>query len=146
MTLVVLFLAPTFEELGWRGYGVDSLKRGKSLMKTTLIFALLWNLWHVPLFFIKDYYQYELIHMNFIYALNFVVSLIPASILMNWIFYKNGRSIIAIIIFHSMLNLFSVLLQTEQFTKCIITIILLVISAIVVWRNKSFFYEKENEV
>jgi membrane protease YdiL (CAAX protease family) len=146
LTLVVLFLAPTFEELGWRGYGVDSLKRGKSLMKTTLIFALLWNLWHIPLFFIKDYYQYELIHMNFIYALNFVVSLIPASILMNWIFYKNGRSIIAIIIFHSMLNLFSVLLQTEQFTKCIITIILLVISAIVVWRNNSFFYEKENEV
>jgi hypothetical protein len=40
--------------------------------------------------------------------------------------------------------LFSVLLQTEQFTKCIITIILLVISAFVVWRNKSFFYEKEN--
>ena len=144
LTLVVLFLAPTFEELGWRGYGVDSLKRGKSLMKTTLIFALLWNLWHVPLFFIKDYYQYELIHMNLIYALNFVVSIIPAAFLMNWIFYKNGRSIIAIIIFHSMLNLFSVLLQTEQFTKCIITIILLVISAIVVWRNKSFFYEKEN--
>jgi len=82
--------------------------------------------------------------MNIIYALNFLVSLIPASILMNWIYYKNNRSIIAIILFHSMLNLFSVLLQTEQFTKCIITIILLVISAIVVWRNKSFFYEKEN--
>ena len=143
LTLVVIFLAPTFEELGWRGYGVDSLKKRKSLMKATLIFALLWNLWHVPQFFIKGFYQYELIHMNIIYALNFLVSLIPASILMNWIYYKNNRSIIAIILFHSMLNLFSVLLQTEQFTKCIITIILLVISAIVVWRNKSFFYEKE---
>ena len=145
MTLVVIFLAPTFEELGWRGYGVDSLKKGRSLIKMSFIFALLWFLWHVPLFFIKGCYQYELIHMNIIYALNFVVSLIPASILMNWLFYKNGRSIIAIIIFHSMLNLFSVLLQTEQFTKCIITTILLVISAFVVWRNKSFFYEKSNE-
>ena len=145
LILVILFLAPTFEELGWRGYGVDSLKKGKSLMKATLIFALLWNLWHLPLFFINGYYQNELIHMNIIYALNFVVSLIPAAILMNWIFYKNGRSVIAIILFHSMLNLFSVLFQTEQFTKCIITIILLIISAIVVWKNKSFFYEKENE-
>jgi len=145
LILVILFLAPTFEELGWRGYGVDSLKKGKSLMKATLIFALLWNLWHLPLFFINGYYQNELIHMNIIYALNFVVSLIPAAFLMNWIFYKNGRSIIAIILFHSMINLFSVLFQTEQFTKCIITIILSVISVIVVWRNKSFFYEKENE-
>ena len=146
LILVILFLAPTFEELGWRGYGVDSLKKGKSLIKMSFIFALLWNLWHLPLFFINGYYQNELIHMNIIYALNFVVSLIPASFLMNWIFYKNNRSITAIIIFHCMLNLFSVLFQTEQFTKCIITIILSVISAIVIWRNKSFFYEKENEV
>ena len=146
MILVILFLAPTFEELGWRGYGVDSLKKGNSLMKATLIFALLWNLWHVPLFFIKDYYQNELIHMNIIYALNFVVSLIPAAILMNWIFYKNGRSIISIIVFHSMLNLFSVLFQTEQFTKCIITIILFIISGIVVWRNKSFFYDSTSDI
>ena len=144
--LIILFCAPTFEELGWRSYGVDSLKKGKSIMKATLIFALLWNLWHLPLFLVKDCYQYELLHMNIIYALNFMVSLVPAAFLMNWIFYKNGRSITAIIIFHFMLNLFSVLFQTEQFTKCIITIILLVISAIVVWKNKSFFYEKENEV
>ena len=144
LILVILFLAPTFEELGWRGYGMDSLKEGKSLMKVTLIFALLWNLWHLPLFLVKGYYQYELIHMNIIYALNFVVSLVPAAFLMNWIFYKNGRSIIAIILFHFMFNLFSVLFQTEQFTKCIITIILSVISVIVVWRNTSFFYERGN--
>ena len=114
--LIVLFLAPTFEELGWRGYGIDSLnKKGRSLIKSTLAFAILWNLWHLPLFFIDGYYQNELIHMNLIYALNFVVSLFPAALLMNWIFYKNNRSITAIIVFHAMLNLFSVLLQTEQF-------------------------------
>jgi len=144
LTLAILFFASAFEELGWRGYGVDSLKKGGNLMKTTLIFALLWIFWHIPLFFVNGFYQNELIHMNIIYALNFVASLIPAAILMNWIYYKNGRSIIAIFLFHFMLNLFSVLLQTEQLTKCIITIILLVISAIVVWKDKSFFYGKEN--
>lgn len=59
LILVILFLAPTFEELGWRGYGVDSLKKGINLMKVTLIFALPWNLWHLPLFFINGYYQNE---------------------------------------------------------------------------------------
>jgi membrane protease YdiL (CAAX protease family) len=37
--LIILVLAPTFEELGWRGYGVDSLKKGRSIMKATLIYA-----------------------------------------------------------------------------------------------------------
>jgi membrane protease YdiL (CAAX protease family) len=144
-TLIVLTFASTFEELGWRGYGVDSLKKGRNLIKATLIFALLWILWHVPMFFIKDYYQYELIHTNILYALNFILSLIPAAILMNWIYYKNGRSITAIILFHFMLNLFSVLFQTEQFTKCIITIVLSIISVIVLYKNKPFFFEDKNE-
>jgi len=44
-----------------------------------------------------------------------------------------------------MLNLFSVLFQTEQFTKCIITIVLSIISVIVVYKNKHFFFEDKNE-
>lgn len=140
--LIILFLAPTFEELGWRGYGVDSLnKPGRSLLTSTLLFAVLWDLWHLPLFFIKSYYQYELFQENIVYALNFVVSIFPAALLMNWLFYKNNRSIAAIILFHFMLNLFSALFQTEQFTKCIITILLLIVSAVVIWRNKRFFFE-----
>jgi uncharacterized protein len=142
MLLIMLFLAPTFEELSWRGYGVDSLrKEGRSLFVVTLVFALLWGLWHLPLFFIKGYYQYELLQENGLYALNFMLSLLPAAFLMNWIFYKTGRSITAIILFHAMLNLYSALLQTEQFTKCIITILLSFVAVIVVWRDTDFFFD-----
>ena len=66
---------------------------------------------------------------------------------MNWMYYKNNRSISAAILFHFVLNLFSVLFQTEQFTKCILTIILLVISMIVVVVEKELFFENsKNEV
>lgn len=142
LSILILILAPTFEELGWRGYGVDSLKSNRNLLKSTLIFAFLWALWHLPLFFIKDYYQNELIHTNIIFAINFFVSLIPASILMNWLFYRNDRSITVIIIFHFMLNLFSVLFQTTQVTKCIITVILSIISIVVVFKNRKLFFAK----
>jgi uncharacterized protein len=140
--LIILALAPTFEEIAWRGYGVDSLKKGRSIITATWIYVLLWNLWHLPLFFINGYYQNELLHTNIFYALNFVVSLIPAAFLMNWLYYKNSRSIIAVIFFHIMLNLFSVLLQTEQFTKCIITLLLSALSLVIVWKNRSFFFKK----
>lgn len=139
LIVIILILAPTFEEIGWRGYGVDSLKQGRTLLLATLFYALLWNLWHVPFFFINGYYQNELIHLHPIYAINFIVSLVPAAFLMNWLYYRNNRSIILIIVFHVMLNLFSVILQTEQFTKCIITLILSVIAGFILWKERDFF-------
>jgi len=41
-----------------------------------------------------------------VYVINFFVSILPATVLMNWIYYKNNRSITAAILFHFMLNLF----------------------------------------
>jgi uncharacterized protein len=144
LSIIILFLAPTFEELGWRGYGVDSIRNHFNLFKTTLIFALIWALWHLPLFFIRGYYQNELWNTSIVYVINFFVSVLPATILMNWLYYKNDRSIPAAILSHFILNLFSVLFQTEQFTKCIITIILLVISMVIILRDKAFFFTAQD--
>ena len=138
--LLPLFLAPVFEELAWRGYGVDSLRAYFNLFKTSLLFAVLWALWHVPLFFIKGFYQYELWHTSSIYTINFFVSMLPATFLANWIYYKNDRSMSAAILFHCILNLSAVLFQTEQFTKCIITIFLLIVSIIIMVKDKKFFF------
>jgi len=140
ISVLILFLAPTFEELGWRGYGVDSLRSKFNLFKTTLIFSAVWALWHLPLFFIRGYYQNELWNTSIVYTINFFVSVLPATILMNWLYYKNDLSITAAILFHFLLNLFSVVFQTEQFTKCILTIVLLVISIVIILRNKAFFF------
>jgi membrane protease YdiL (CAAX protease family) len=65
--IVPLVLAPAMEKIGWRGYGIDSLRAHFNLLSTSMMFALLWGLWHLPLFFIKGYYQYELWQSSFIY-------------------------------------------------------------------------------
>lgn len=142
LSVVILFLAPTLEELGWRGYGVDSLRSKFNLFQTTMLFALLWGLWHVPLFFIKGYYQNELWNTSIVYVVNFFAQVLVATILMNWMYYRNNRSIVAAILFHFMFNFLSVLFQTDQFTKCIITAILLVVSVVIILRNKEFFFDK----
>jgi uncharacterized protein len=130
--LIPLLLAPALEELGWRGYGVDSLRANFSFFSTSMIFALLWALWHVPLFFIKGYYQYELWQTSGVYVANFFISIIPVAILTNWIYFKNGRSILVVILVHALLNGCSILFQTEQFTKCIVTILLCLLSGVVI--------------
>ncbi len=139
--IIAIFLAPTLEELGWRGYGVDSLKSSFNLFNTSLIFAFLWGLWHLPLFFIKGYYHYELRSLNPIYVINFFVSLLPASILLNWIYYQNNRSILAVILLHAMINAFSVLFKIEQVAKCLVTILLGILSAIIVFNERVFFFK-----
>jgi membrane protease YdiL (CAAX protease family) len=142
LSVVILFLAPTLEELGWRGYGVDSLRSKFSLFKTTLLFALLWGLWHLPLFFINGYYQHELWQTSMVYVINFFAQVLVATVLMNWMYYKNNRSISAAILFHFMFNFLSVLFQTEQFTKCIITGVLLVFCIVIILRNQELFFDK----
>lgn len=49
----LLILAPTLEELAWRGYGTDSLRSRMNLFKTSVFFATYWVVWHSPLAGIK---------------------------------------------------------------------------------------------
>ena len=99
--LLLLFLAATFEELGWRGYAFDSLQSRFSYFKASLIFSVLWSLWHLPLLFVKDSYQYEILHQNVWFAVNFFISIIPMGIIISWICIKNGKSIFAAILYQS---------------------------------------------
>jgi hypothetical protein len=137
----VILLAPTFEEFGWRGYGMDSLRARLGLTPATLVFALLWALWHAPLFFIDHNYQHGLIALGPIYVADFFVSVLPAAILSNWIYYRNDRSILAAIGFHMVLVAASEALQTDPFTKLIVTGLLLAASGLVVLMNRRLFAE-----
>jgi membrane protease YdiL (CAAX protease family) len=141
--LPTILLAPTFEELGWRGYGMDSLRAKFNMMTATLLFSVLWAIWHVPLFFIDNDYQHGLLTMSPIYVANFFVSVLPAAILINWLYYKNNRSIVAAILFHMTLVATSEAFQTQQFTKCIVTGLLFVISILVIASDKAFFFEQK---
>ena len=62
--LLVLLLAAAFEELGWRGYAFDSLQSRHNYLTAAVVFAVLWSLWHLPLIFVKDTYQYEVLHQS----------------------------------------------------------------------------------
>ncbi len=138
--LPIILLAPTFEELGWRGYGMDSLRAKVGMMQATLLFSVLWATWHVPLFFIDHTYQHGLWNSSPIYVANFFVSILPAAILMNWVYYKNNRSIVAAILLHMALDVTAEAFQTEQFTKCIWTGVLLIVSILVIAANRALFF------
>ena len=130
LIILAVILAPIIEEMGWRGYRVDSLRAKSGMTKATLLFGALWSAWHAPLALIGGTYQNQLAAMdNGAFLANFFISIIPAAIIANWLYYKNNRSIGAAILLHAMLNAASVLLNAGQVAKCIATVLYAAIAA-----------------
>lgn len=140
----LLIIAPIIEELAWHSYGTDSLRSKFNLFKTSLIFGIYWGIWHMPLSTIKDYYQSNIVDTGWIYGVNFLVSIIPYVLIMNWLYYKTGRNIIITIIFHITAGLFNELFAPHPDSKIIQTILLLVASVFIVIKDKKLFFSNDN--
>ncbi len=142
----MLLAAPFFEELAWHSYGTDCLRTRFNLFNASLLFGVFWGFWHFPLSFIKDYYHSNLMESGLIYSINFVVSLIPFVIIMNWLYYKTNRNLIVPIIFHISAGFFNEIFATHPMSKVIQTGILLVLSAYLVMTNRSLFFQYEQSI
>ena len=139
----LLIAAPILEELAWHSYGTDVLRQRFNLLNTSLIFALFWGIWHIPLSFINHYYQSNLVATGWIHGVNFLVSIFPFVIIMNWLYYKTGRNLIVPIVFHITAGYFNEIFATHPDTKVIQTLLLIIFAAWIVWREKDFFLSKE---
>lgn len=136
----VLILAPVVEELAWHSYGTDTLRSRFSLFTTSLIFAVVWALWHAPLALFAGSSQEQTVAEGWIHALNFPVSMLPFVLLMNWIYVRGDRNITLTILFHLGANLSTQVLGTHPDTEVIATGVLLVITAVVLWHERELFF------
>jgi membrane protease YdiL (CAAX protease family) len=135
----LLIIAPLVEELAWHSYGTDCLRNRFSLLNTSLLFALLWGVWHLPLSFIKDYYHSNLVESGLLYSINFFVSLFPFVLIMNWLYYKTNRNILISVIFHISAGYFNEIFATDPMSKVIQTGLLTMFSIYLIIQDKSFF-------
>jgi hypothetical protein len=138
--LVLLMMTACFEELGWRGYAFDSLLSRHSFGAATIIFSVLWSLWHFPLIFVNESYQYIIFHENFWYGINFFVGIVPMGIILSWFCAKNNKSIIAAVFFHIVINMSQEALMITQTTKCIQTLVLTIFAIVIMYIDREMFF------
>lgn len=74
-----------------------------------------------------------------------MVSLVPYVVLMNWLYYKTHRSILVAVVFHITAGCFNELFRTHPDSKVIQTVLLLLLSIVVVMRDRDFFLRREYE-
>ena len=113
-----------------------------NLFNASLVFSLYWAFWHLPLAFIKGYYHSYLIVQGWQYTLNFIVSMVIFVILMNWLYFKTGRSIMIAVLFHMTANVSNEIFETHPDSKIIQTIILLCVTIFILIREKQLFFTK----
>jgi len=139
-------LIPFIEELGWRGYVLDRFQEKKSALVSSLILGVVWSLWHLPLFFIQDSYQAGLGIGTLAFWL-FIIGIVPLNIPFTWIYNNTGRSTLAVILFHSMVNFTGELIALNERADTI-SIILWFVAAIgitVIWGAKTFTLENRSQ-
>jgi len=138
----LLIAAPMLEELAWHSYGTDSLVSRFNLFNASMLFAVYWALWHFPLSFIKGYYHSNLVESGTLYSLNFVVSMIPFVLIINWLYYKTNRNILLPVVFHITAGFFNEIFATHPMSKVIQTGLLLIVSVYLVVKDREMFFKR----
>ena len=129
--LGIFIMGPLPEELGWRGYALDQLQARWNALASSLILGVLWALWHLPLFFIRDTYHYSQGAWSAWFWL-FMVQVVSMAIILTWIFNNTRRSTLAAILFHFMANLAYALANLTVRTNLYSTLVWIVVAIAIV--------------
>ena len=140
VALLTVTVASIIEEVGWKGYCEDSIGAYMNWFWKSMIFDALWSLWHLPLIFIHGTYQAGLM-VNPLYVINFFISGIPLGFIITWVYLVSDRSILACMIYHLFVNFMQEKIAMTPETKCVETIVVTIVAAVIVLMNKEMFFE-----
>jgi membrane protease YdiL (CAAX protease family) len=140
---ITIIVASIIEEVGWKGYCEDSIGDYMNWFWESMIFGVLWSLWHLPLLFIPGTYQAGLM-VNPLYVVNFFISGVPMGFIITWVYLVSDRSILACMIFHLFVNFMQEKIAMTPETKCVETIVATIATIVIVLANKEMFFETDH--
>ncbi len=131
-----LVLGVTCEEIGWRGFMLPILHKKYSLFKSTMIVAVLWGIWHLPIYF----------SLGVTGCIIFFVTLIEFSLILTFFYAKGKGSLMLSIAAHICINASALLLYYSRMSQAALAFAALFFGiaglVIVLSGKKSFFKDK----
>jgi len=86
------------EEIGWRGYALPRIAARWGLGRASLVVAILWGIWHLPLFFLPGADKYR---QSFPL---YVTGVVAFSIAISWLYGHTQSSLLLTMVMHSAFN------------------------------------------
>jgi membrane protease YdiL (CAAX protease family) len=133
--LVSAFLVgPLPEEIGWRGYLLESWLQTYSPLKASLLVGLVWAAWQLPLFFVTGFpLQRDAVQPIFVPI--YLLTIFSKSIIFTFFYLRYNRSILAAILLHFSINFASLIIRVEILTIFFELILWTTIAAIIIKKN-----------
>lgn len=131
---IAFFIGAIGEELGWSAYIIEPMQNKYGALKASIIVGIIWAVWHII-----PYYQ---AHQTTTWIIWQCIGTVFLRIIMVWIFNNVGKSVFAMVLFHTMINISSYLISNSRanynpFVFCVLIIV--VVSIIIVfWDAKTF--------
>jgi uncharacterized protein len=131
LTFVLVLLVNGFgEETGWRGFLADRLLPRHGLVVTSLMVAVGWGLWHLPLFFLVESFRglgLALVGWSF--------GLACGSLVLTWMYDKAGRSILVVALWHTSYNFASGTALMDGLPAIVTSTAVMILAAAIVLRT-----------
>lgn len=88
---------PLAKSWGWSGYVIDPLQNRYGALKASILLGLLWALWHII--------PWSQAHQTPVWIIWQSIGTIFLRVIMVWIFNNTGKSVFAMVLFHTMMNI-----------------------------------------
>ncbi len=135
------FIAALGEELGWTGYAADPLQERLSALPAALVLGVIWAAWHI-----LPVVQVGRSPLWIAWQCLFWIS---ARVIIFWLYNNTGKSVFAVLVFHSMLNVSSFLFPVEgsfydpRITALIVTGLALIV--VLVWGPRTLTKDRAGD-
>lgn len=93
----VFFIGAIGEELGWSAYIIDPLQNRYGALKASLLLGFVWAIWHII--------PWSQAHQTPVWIFWQGIGTVFLRVIMVWIFNNTGKSVFAMILFHTMINI-----------------------------------------
>ncbi|MGF1507848.1 MAG: CPBP family intramembrane metalloprotease [Chloroflexi bacterium] len=136
--LFIALIGPISEEPGWRGYALDWLQERHSPLVASLILAVLWWLWHMPLIAVNGAFLDGAV--SAVFLAGYFGTVLLYTVLFTWIYNNTQRSVLAAIAIHFSINLTSGILVPNFEVLMVETFVLIAVGAVIIvatqmWRR-----------
>jgi uncharacterized protein len=129
----VFFIGAMGEEVGWSGYVTDPLQNQYGAFKSSIIIGFIWAIWHII--------PYSQAHQTPIWIFWQCLGTVFLRTIMVWIFNNTHKSVFAMILFHTMININPYLFPSNgSHYDPFVFSILIIIAAIAItllWESKT---------
>jgi membrane protease YdiL (CAAX protease family) len=125
----LLLIMPPFvlgEEIGWRGYALTRIQTGRSALAASLILGVLWALWHVPSFLMRNS-----LHQNTPF-LPWTLWICLMTIVFTWLYNNTGGSVLLAWLYHVTMNYAGFLIPATMRGMGLSSVLVLVVVVLIV--------------